>query len=249
VGRRSDSAVDIPDWVRWTGLSRWRFWEDTPVFWAIIPFITESKICVFHDSGDYEVCRLLEYKNPVRTSQETHYISATEPSRWMLCKIRGFHCGGDYEGCCLLGFLSPWCWKRYVPPKCRFSQEPHGVTSQKTVFFMTEIESRDSAFGIATGYGLDCRGDGVRVPVPTTAISPRRPDWFWRPLSLQSRGHQGYFPPGVKHPRHEADQWLPKSRILGFIPTLPTSCHGIVLNKPNRGKRYLCLTTEVLSSL
>jgi hypothetical protein len=26
-------------------------------------------------------------KNPVRTSQETHYVSATEPSRLMLCKI------------------------------------------------------------------------------------------------------------------------------------------------------------------
>jgi hypothetical protein len=27
------------------------------------------------------------YKNPVRTSQETHYISATEPVRLMICKI------------------------------------------------------------------------------------------------------------------------------------------------------------------
>jgi hypothetical protein len=32
--------------------------------------------------GDYEKCRLLAcYKNPVRASQETHYVSATEPSR------------------------------------------------------------------------------------------------------------------------------------------------------------------------
>jgi hypothetical protein len=28
-----------------------------------------------------------DIKNPVRTSQETHYDSATEPSRLMLCKI------------------------------------------------------------------------------------------------------------------------------------------------------------------
>jgi hypothetical protein len=27
------------------------------------------------------------YINPVRTSQETHYVSETEPSRLMLCKI------------------------------------------------------------------------------------------------------------------------------------------------------------------
>jgi hypothetical protein len=44
------------------------------------------KIRGFH-SGDCEEWRLLGYKNPVRTSQETHYISATEPSQLMLCKI------------------------------------------------------------------------------------------------------------------------------------------------------------------
>jgi hypothetical protein len=33
------------------------------------------------------------------------------------------------------GFLSPWWWMRYVPPKRRLLQEPHGVTSQKTLFF------------------------------------------------------------------------------------------------------------------
>jgi hypothetical protein len=36
------------------------------------------------------------YKTPVPTSQETHYVSATEPSRLMLCKFCGFNCG-DYE--------------------------------------------------------------------------------------------------------------------------------------------------------
>jgi hypothetical protein len=34
-----------------------------------------------------EECRLLGYETPVRTSQETHYVSATEPSRLMLYKI------------------------------------------------------------------------------------------------------------------------------------------------------------------
>jgi hypothetical protein len=36
-------------------------------------------------------------------------------------------------------FLSPWWWRRYVPPKRRFLQEPHGVTSQKTPFFIVTI--------------------------------------------------------------------------------------------------------------
>jgi hypothetical protein len=52
---------------------------------------------------DYEEYRLLGYKNPVRTSQETHYVSATESSRLILCKICGFHLG-DYEECRLLGY-------------------------------------------------------------------------------------------------------------------------------------------------
>jgi hypothetical protein len=33
-------------------------------------------------------------------------------------------------------FLSPWWWRRYVPPKRRLLQEPHGLTSQKTPFFI-----------------------------------------------------------------------------------------------------------------
>jgi hypothetical protein len=36
-----------------------------------------------------------------------HYVSATEPSRLMLCKIWGFH-SGDYEECRLLGCCSVW---------------------------------------------------------------------------------------------------------------------------------------------
>jgi hypothetical protein len=44
------------------------------------------KISGFH-GGDYEEWRLLGYKNPVRTSQETQYVSVTEPSQLMLCKI------------------------------------------------------------------------------------------------------------------------------------------------------------------
>jgi hypothetical protein len=51
-----------------------------------ITYDTRRKISGFH-GGDYEECRLLKYKNPVRTSQETHYVSATEISRLILCTI------------------------------------------------------------------------------------------------------------------------------------------------------------------
>jgi hypothetical protein len=37
------------------------------------------------ENHEYKECLLLGYKNQVPTSQETHYISATEPNRLMLC--------------------------------------------------------------------------------------------------------------------------------------------------------------------
>jgi hypothetical protein len=64
------------------------------------------KIWGFHGS-DYKECRLLGYKTPVRTSQETHYFSTTESSRLKLCNIWGFH-GCDYEEYRLLRYDTVW---------------------------------------------------------------------------------------------------------------------------------------------
>jgi hypothetical protein len=61
-----------------------------------------------------------DIKTLVRTSQETHYVSATELSRLMICKVWGFQ-GGDNEECRLLGY------KTLV----RTSQETHYVSSTK----------------------------------------------------------------------------------------------------------------------
>jgi hypothetical protein len=75
--------------------------------------------------------------------------------------------------------------------------------------------SRDSAVGIATGYGLDDQGVGVRVPVGSRIFSsPRRPDpalgftqppiqWVRRALSS-----------GVKRPGRESDHSPPTSAQL-----------------------------------
>jgi hypothetical protein len=53
----------------------------------------------------------LTYKNPVRTSLETHYVSATDISRLMLC--------GDYEEYRPVGYKKP----------IRTSQETHYVSA------------------------------------------------------------------------------------------------------------------------
>jgi hypothetical protein len=59
------------------------------------------------------------------------------------------------------------------------------------------IKSRDSAVGIATGYGLDDRGVGFRVPVVDRIFSsPRRLDRFWGPPASYPIGTGGSFPGG-----------------------------------------------------
>jgi hypothetical protein len=59
---------------------------------------------------------------------------------------------------------------------------------------LLNFDSRDSSVGIATGYGLDDRGVGVRVPVGLRIFSPRRPDRLWGPPSLLSKGYRGLIP-------------------------------------------------------
>jgi hypothetical protein len=79
--------------------------------------------------------------------------------------------------------------------------------------FLLELRrSRDSSVGIATGYGLDDRGVGVRVPVGSSIFSsPRRPDRLWCPPILLSNWYRGLFSLGVKLPGREADHSPPAS--------------------------------------
>jgi hypothetical protein len=95
---------------------------------------------------------LLGYKNPVRTSQETHYLSATESSRLMLCKIWGFH-GGDYEDCRLLGYKNA----------VRTSQETHYVSATEPIQLML-----CKIWGFHGGDYGECRLLGYKNPVITS---------------------------------------------------------------------------------
>jgi hypothetical protein len=65
------------------------------------------------------------------------------------------------------------------------------------VITMWHIKIRDSAVGIATGYGQNDREVGVQVPVGSRIFtSPSRPDLLWGPPSLLFNGYWGLFPRG-----------------------------------------------------
>jgi hypothetical protein len=88
--------------------------------------------------------------------------------------------------------------------------------------------SRERAVGIVTDNGLDNRGFEVRVGSGIFS-SPRRPDRFWGPPSLQSNGYRG-----VKRLGGEADHSPPTSaeakKTWIYTSTPPISLHGVVLN-------------------
>jgi hypothetical protein len=85
--------------------------------------------------------------------------------------------------------------------------------------------SWDSVVGIATGYGLDDRGVGVRAPVGSRIFSsPLRPDRLWSPPNLLSNGYRGSFT-GVKRQGRAADHSPPTSievkKMWIYTSTLP----------------------------
>jgi hypothetical protein len=66
-----------------------------------------------------------------------------------------------------------------------------GTSSRYVLLIHSLAISRNSAVVIATGYGLNGRPVGVRVPVGSgISPSPRRPDRLWGPLSLLFNWHQ-----------------------------------------------------------
>jgi hypothetical protein len=85
AGQQPASALTGPDWSRTQDDSLPQV--DFPVIANRILFSEQGSPLRSCHGGDYEECRLLGHRIPVRTSQETHYVSATVSSLLMLCKI------------------------------------------------------------------------------------------------------------------------------------------------------------------
>jgi hypothetical protein len=71
-----------------------------------------------------------------------------------------------------------------------------GASFIETLYIIYAIPKiRGSAGVLSTGYGLDDRGIGVRVPIGSRILSsPYRPDRLWGPSNLKSNGYRGLFP-------------------------------------------------------
>jgi hypothetical protein len=129
------------------------FWDITPQFVLLRRHIMSPlQSPLQRHSGDYEEWRLLRNKNPVRTSQERHYVSATESSQLMLCNIWGSH-GSDYEECHLLGYKTP----------VLNSQEPHYLSATETSQLML-----CTSWGSHDGDYEECHLLGYKISVPTS---------------------------------------------------------------------------------
>jgi hypothetical protein len=66
-----------------------------------------------------------------------------------------------------------------------------------TPYNLVDISYTNPTEDISTGYGLDDREVGVRVPVGSRIItSPCRPDRLWGPPNLLYNGYRELFPGG-----------------------------------------------------
>jgi hypothetical protein len=79
----TEECNEIPSNIKvdlWSWNSPRMIQESLLIYHSIIIAYKNGKIWGFHN-GDYEECPLLGYKHPIRTSQETYYVSVREPSR------------------------------------------------------------------------------------------------------------------------------------------------------------------------
>jgi hypothetical protein len=107
----------------------------------------------------------------------------------MLCKILGFR-GGDYVECRIRTMRRLLVTASVVPssPIRRFLQEPHGVTSQNTPFFLFSI-----LFALRLRKELNAEASLLSSGVATESASQREPEH----LDTEAVGNKLYMSSGM----------------------------------------------------
>jgi hypothetical protein len=101
------------------------------------------------------------------------------------------------------------------------------------------LRSRDSSVGIATDYGLDGQGIGVRFPAGVRAFlfsTASRPSL--RLIQPPNQWVPGALSPWVKCPESEADHSFPSSAEIkndGVYLHSPLRLHSVVFNQLSTG--------------
>jgi hypothetical protein len=152
-------------------------------------------------------------QNPPTCSQ--HLLLCRERSHALCPEFRGSHVTAWrlHSACLQL--------RNACAPRLR---APPFVIFELLILF---VGSRDSAVDIATGYGLNDGGIGVRIRVGSRIFSsPRRPDRLWGSPNFLSNWYRGLFPwrysgKGVKLTTHL--QPLPRSKERGSLHTFSWS--------------------------
>jgi hypothetical protein len=64
----------------------------------------------------------------------------------------------------------PWRWRRYVSPKCRFTQDLHGATSHKTAFFLVTVVKTSHLTNVTLYYLCNVLGNYKSVTLNVNKI-------------------------------------------------------------------------------
>jgi membrane-associated phospholipid phosphatase len=150
-----------------------------------------KNLCPSETSGSLWI--IWHYNSENRTLHSHRHVSHTPK---MVTNVE-FICRGGQHGSASKPVATTKLNTRYL--LVTLAEATQNFSAFILMNFYKNCRSRGSAVGIATGYGLDDRGVGVRVPVGSRIFSsPLCPDRLWGLPNDHSKGYGGGSFPGGK---------------------------------------------------